>query len=681
MSINDKNNHIEDYLNYYIALPHSPKFAILLKGEWGSGKTWFIKKYYEKLNQTTEKNIWKQNLSVVLKNLWDKRARKQIHKANRCLYISLNGLISISAIDESIYQQLHPFWSSEQVKAVGTVIKSLLKGSLKIDLTNDDKDRATWNMQIPDIPNNFEYSNFKEVKERVLIFDDLESCSIDIATVFGYINNFVESQNIKVVIIANEDEINAKEKDYKRIKEKLIGKTFEIFPDHKSALNDFLSQVNDQEILKIIQDNIDFILNLFEKSKCENLRILNQIILDFERIYEKLPIIVRNKSDAILEILQLLVIFLIEISMGKLDSKDIDGLIKKLAVEFASLQQTNHSGDKNQNTTGNTDNISFIQMSDKYGIGLFSNIEFFPNLLWWKIFFDKGIVDQELLEQIIPTSKHFQDDNWLKLYHYNKHSDKNFKEILDLVDLQYIAREFKDVGIIKHITGLFLMLSESNIYKKGKTDIFNEAKSYIDDLKSSGKLDIKYRDEIFGSNFRGAEFQEFQELDKYIKDSQEEVRIQNMPDKANELMEIMLKDITGFRAMICGNSSRNDIEERYYDFPIFKYLPEAKFVENVLRLSNEDKSDIFSALQERYNSFHEKLIEELAFLRKVQELLEEEASKRHGEISGYILNELNKHYLVKAVENLENKEKKPPSNSTQIYTQTTPLSDYIDNDR
>jgi len=100
-------------------------------------------------------------------------------------------------------------------------------------------------------------------------------------------------------------------------------------------------------------------------------------------------------------------------------------------------------------------------------------------------------------------------------------------------------------------------------------------------------------------------------------------------------------------------------------FLIFKYLPEAEFVENVLRLSNEDKYYIFLALQERCNSFA--LIDELAFLRKVQELLEEEARKKHGEISGYILSELNKYYLVKAIENLENKEKElgklcdPPS--------------------
>ncbi|MEO1673560.1 MAG: P-loop NTPase fold protein, partial [Cyanobacteria bacterium J06631_2] len=39
------NQHIEEYLDYYFSLSYPPGFAILLKGEWGCGKTWFINKY------------------------------------------------------------------------------------------------------------------------------------------------------------------------------------------------------------------------------------------------------------------------------------------------------------------------------------------------------------------------------------------------------------------------------------------------------------------------------------------------------------------------------------------------------------------------------------------------------------------------------------------------------------
>ena len=41
------------------------------------------------------------------------------------------------------------------------------------------------NIQVPDIPKNLEYSNFKDVNKRVLIFDDLERCNINIVELLG----------------------------------------------------------------------------------------------------------------------------------------------------------------------------------------------------------------------------------------------------------------------------------------------------------------------------------------------------------------------------------------------------------------------------------------------------------------------------------------------------------------
>lgn len=41
-----KNKHIIEYLDYYIK-SETINFAVLLKGTWGSGKTYFIKKLIE----------------------------------------------------------------------------------------------------------------------------------------------------------------------------------------------------------------------------------------------------------------------------------------------------------------------------------------------------------------------------------------------------------------------------------------------------------------------------------------------------------------------------------------------------------------------------------------------------------------------------------------------------------
>ncbi len=46
--ISEPNKHIEEYFDYYFDAKKNFEYAVLLNGAWGSGKTWFIKKYIEK---------------------------------------------------------------------------------------------------------------------------------------------------------------------------------------------------------------------------------------------------------------------------------------------------------------------------------------------------------------------------------------------------------------------------------------------------------------------------------------------------------------------------------------------------------------------------------------------------------------------------------------------------------
>jgi GTPase SAR1 family protein len=140
------NSHVEDYLDYYCKLPHAPNYAVLLKGEWGAGKTWFIKKYCEKL-----------------------KSKKQ-----KYLYVSLYGITNFSEIGDAFFRQLHPILSSKEMAITAQIFKGLLRGTLRIDLNGDQKkDDGTVNCQIPDI-NFSEY--LKNTNENILVFDDLERC-------------------------------------------------------------------------------------------------------------------------------------------------------------------------------------------------------------------------------------------------------------------------------------------------------------------------------------------------------------------------------------------------------------------------------------------------------------------------------------------------------------------------
>jgi len=534
------------------------------------------------------------------------------------------------------------------------VFKGFLKGAVKIDLNNDGKDDVMWNVAIPDIkiPEEFNDSSFS-----LLIFDDLERCRIDIENILGYINSFVESKDLKVVIIANEEEINQKEK-YKIIKEKLIGQDLEIYSDFKGALNYFINQIKNQRSKRILLDHLNLIQELFqEKAKSQNLRTLKKITLNFERVFDALPEKAQNKPELIKEILELLVILSIETASGKLNPKDISKIKDKLEVE--GVDSVRLAKTRNENRTEET--APFTQLFQKYKISHSKLNGLFPSLLWWESFFDKGIVNKDILEKEILNNKYFLDEttpNWLKLWHYTRHSDEEFSEILHQVDSEYKDRKFEDIGIIKHITGLFLMFSDVNLYRKSKPDIVKEAKKYIDDLKSYGKLDLKDGNHISNGcsymelDFQAQDYQEFKDFNNYIKQCQGEEIEKNMPNEAKKLLDIMQKDVFIFHYCITDSINLDISEKRYFDYPIFKHLLAQDFIRKIL--TNKEIFYVFDALQERYNvnGFVEKLVDELDFLKEVQQLLLKEVDARKGKLSGFLL-KLPNEILEKVISDLE----------------------------
>ncbi|CBN58931.1 MULTISPECIES: P-loop NTPase fold protein [Kamptonema] len=668
--ISKVNKHIEEYLDdAYCNLAYSPQFAVLLKGQWGCGKSWFINQYIQKFKEGSKTP----------------------------LYVSLYGVNSFSQIEDILFEQIHPILSSKGAKIAGKIFKGLLnRWVLNIDMNHDEKPEVSVQSTLSETSiKDFLNSSLvkKDSQYGVLIFDDLERCGLEIESILGYINSFVESEYLKVVIIADEDRIIDQEK-YRKVKEKLIGKTFEIKPDVQGSLNSFINKLDHQRSKDFLMINLDIIQELYGQAKCTNLRILNRICLDFERIFEKLSQKAQNKPEFLKEVLELLIIFSIEISYGRVKPEEIQGIGLQLDKELTSeiYQQYTNS----REITPNEENKKFIEIFAKYQhiysiycsseMSAFSGL--FPSLSWWHNFFDKGIVDQEELEKLLPNSKYFYNENtpnWIKLYDYTRHTDEDFEKILNQVESEYfIDKKIENIAIIKHITGLFLVFSDAGIYSKSKPDIIKEAQKYIDLLNTSNKLDIKYKDTLvpyMGREFIAKDYPEFKEFDDYIKEIQKEVRLKNMPSEANKILDIMQNNITDLQSIICAPGSLDPKKEKYYDYPIFKHLPPEDFINTVLIVmsSNEDKNIIyyiFYCLKGRYTFSHENivryLVEELDFLKIFQELLLAEVGIRKGKISGYLLNQSNELYLKDTISHLEQIKQSFPQNLRDININTDP---------
>ena len=186
--MNLTDNQIIDILTDYIKNPKM-NYAILLDGEWGSGKTYFIKNKFEKDN----KNV---------------------------IYIPLYGIKNREDIDKKIYYKILEKNMPTQI----TKSKCLQKGFKIAKKTGDaifsitnEVIKKVFNIDVSGIKNitgSEIISLFKNISDYIIIFDDLERCEIPINEILGYINEYVEHRNVKCIIVANEEEINKINYDY-----------------------------------------------------------------------------------------------------------------------------------------------------------------------------------------------------------------------------------------------------------------------------------------------------------------------------------------------------------------------------------------------------------------------------------------------------------------------------------
>ena len=305
------------------------KYAILIDGAWGSGKTYLYENYLVDAIDSVEvgKNERKQNVYISLYGISsiDLLAKQLI--TNYLIYVKGNG-------NKLIKKGLKPLAG---IIGVASSAFSFSIGPISTDLSNVFE----------------KIEGSIDVKDMVICFDDLERCTIPINEFFGFVNNLIEHCNCKVIILADEKNIgkiyantNIEEKYltvisgnrkvveyigdgkntktqnkglgkdtngeitveevkklneilysenylYKDIKEKVIGKTMLYYP----ALKDVIKEVicGNEKSKGIIQEGqykeyllkyINDIVSAFTETENRNLRIIRSWIFLFRKIYE-----------------------------------------------------------------------------------------------------------------------------------------------------------------------------------------------------------------------------------------------------------------------------------------------------------------------------------------------------------------------------------------------------------
>lgn len=618
-------------------------YAVMLNGEWGSGKTHF----------------------------WNNKIKKKIEsmqlngKRYTTIYMSLYGISNLEEISKKIFMEttqlmdknLRRFMNSKGQETIPEYAKT------GIDMANF--------FGVTQNGNKLDYAEFFATDDKVLCFDDLERANVDVIDILGYINNFVEHDHIKTIIICNEKELATKLKssnlemktfiatylldkqnelnksdkpmvekiqdkiehvfdkanDYERIKEKLIGETFEYAPKFDYIINGILMRYeNNPELIRFLRENTGIIISTFNRSGTRNLRILKHALNDFKKIYEMVNKSYPNTSN---RVMQTMLIFTIavsfEIKAGKITKEKFINI--KDNEEYKSILVSSRIL---------MDNRQFYikEFDQNYYYNFKSEYRFFKFI---EYYVRTRIFDMKLFKENMDTIRNTVDTENLPSYkrllteEYWKISDNEFEAVIEDIIEDVKEGKIKLIDMVK-IFAYFSYFSRKGLIKYDlktlKSMFFNGmnisslTSEYCSNIEEElGKIAIEEVEEDMEEILKHFHKLNDQLLDKMYREKAEEV-MKCIPMKMEQFYE--------------------KFDKECMKVPIFKYYDPFQLFQRISCASNEDIVLIKEKLLDRANRYTKQIEPEMKNIKQFKQIVDDYIKGKESTIKIVMLKEFSK---------------------------------------
>jgi hypothetical protein len=576
----DNITQFKEYINFY-KNQKNPGYAVLVTGEWGSGKTYQIK---NTLN------------------------------ADEYYYISLFDLTSVEDIYASVFYKMSPIKAFTKGAAEG-----LSDSSLAIDT-------ATFGLGklIGKIANAVIKEDVKN--DRVIVFDDIERCAVPINAILGVINKYIEHHNCNVIAIAHDEKI----KDtFDESKEKVIGQTLKIEPNINEIFDYFIAADTSIEIHESIKNAI---LSTFIASNCRSMRILKHTLKDNSRLFECIETKYINNEVAMCEIFTFFTALSIAYRYGKLKESD---MLSRSATSIKYYINKNKEGAVIP---------AIVQLNEIYkknGI----LIDLSRNILQDETIincFVKGHYDKNEISKDIEANEKFnpgKTEPWLNLINFDRHTADEVRDAICEIDKQLNALSVVEEGKILHIFNLKLLMVKIGVYPLNYDDIYKEFCRYLNKLLLNDLVGPYDPDSRF-SNFRDSSFghgywieKEYQKISKkmfsFAEHIKKKAQQKKFPQYKDEIITALKNTPLEFKKLV---SSGYVGEGKYAYIEIMKYIKPQDFVEAWLNCHISHWQSICEGLDARYATgmLHNQLSGERKWIRRVNYLLMHRAKKYSG---------------------------------------------------
>ena len=617
---------VESILDYIRA--DYTDYAIMINGEWGSGKTYF----------------------------WNHKIRNKIEamqingKKYTTIYMSLYGISNLEEISKKIFIETTQLMDKNLKKYMGSKGEKVIPEYAKTGLDMANFFGVTQN------GDKINYEEFFSTEDKVLCFDDLERANVDVIDILGYINNFVEHDHIKTIIICNEKELSTKLKsnnlemktfiatylldkqgdldkndkpmvekiqdkiehvfdkaiDYERIKEKLIGETFEYAPQFDYIINGiFMRFEQNRDLIRFLRENTKLIISTFKKSGTRNLRILKHALNDFSKIYEEVSNLYPNTNY---RAMQAMLIFTIavsfEIKAGKITKEKFKNI--KDNEEYKSILVSSRVL---------MDNRQFYikEFDGNYYYNFKSDYRFFKFIEYYvrTRIFDMKLFKEELeAVNASPKTKKVPSYKKILVEEYWKLPDEQFTKIVEETLEEVQKGEIELIDVVK-LFEYFVYFSKSGLIRN---DVPTLKTVFLNGMNLSS-LHSKYCpnvDEELGKVI-------IRDEEKYLNEDLTDVMVR-FDELNNQLLEKEYRE----KADEIFKYIPMKMEQFYERFdkecnniPILKYYDPFQVFQRISCASNEDIVAIKEKIVKRAKDNPRVLKEELLNLSKLKRLMDE----------------------------------------------------------
>ncbi|EIM26909.1 P-loop NTPase fold protein [Microvirga lotononidis] len=572
--MSNQNQHVIDELNSFRASEET-FYAFQIDAPWGSGKTYFIKQYIKD------------------------HCPKDAEDSPKNLVITLFGVKSAQEIEQQIASQL--FTGGERL--AGSVFSTLatgVSGFFKVD-------KAVTGV-LDDSRAKILSDRLKEVRKGIVVFDDVERCSMKLIDALGYINKFVEKENFKVIIISNEQALNrvgaSKEEIENAVlltgfKEKLVGRSLQLKADPDKAYDTFVKSLKCEKAKSLAVKEKSSALAVFRASKHENLRSLRIALEAFDRLVAGFDPTIAVKDAGLRDILGGCIYVAVEIGAAMrsdLVSYPTAGRLSRLMRGMAG--KANKEPSEEENTLDKIiKRYSDVLNLQSPTISFEILVDFIAN----------GVLRKPELEQSLRTSPLMAEPSktplWRRLIDvWNYNSDRLRDDTQELIS-KFAGFDILDPGELLHLAGIMLWresLGDLSISSGVDPEAFLE--KYLADLKSSGKyldvkLDVFAMDRLSAYNYVVLGADDFKDkllrIHSLIKSAMDEAASLKHPEVYKVICDSLIakdRDID--------NLLDKDLSP-YLQMPIFKTANASDFSDIIMR-NNEFDVGTLKWLNSRY---------------------------------------------------------------------------------